>query len=213
MKRLLGFIFIGVVYSASFGQMEPKYTFNVELGMPVPTSNKSFSGIMKGVFCLSPYFQYRLPNSLAFGAGLQYTYLQINPFKVPASEPAVGGLHGGGAFVKVSHEKFHGDQFATDFGVKFGYTQTYFITDLNETKLGKPLMVNSVTISPMLGLILSVDEFSSYRFTLGYSLQGYGFSPHRLGISTNGGYDVASFEKPTQYLVFGFGFTHYFKKQ
>lgn len=213
MDRIILLSCLIVFSKISFGQFEPKHTFNVEVGMPVPIANRSFKGIMKGVISISPYYQYRLPNSLAFGAGVQYNYLQINPTKVPTAEPAKGGLHSFGAFMKVSKEKFHNEQFATDFGVKLGYSQTYFLTDYNDKKYGKPQQVSSMTIAPMLGLILSVDEFSSYRFTIGYTIQGFGFSPYRLGIATNGGYDIDNFSKPTQYLVLGFGFTHYFHKK
>jgi hypothetical protein len=203
-----------ILFSKSlFGQFEPKHTFNMEVGMPVPIANKSFKGIMKGVVSISPYYQYRLSNSLAFGTGIQYNYLQVNPTKVPPSEKAKGGMHSVGVFLKVSKEKFHNEQFATDFGVKMGYSQTYFVTDSNEKKYGKPQQVNSISIAPMLGLILSVDEFSSYRFTLGYTVQGFGFSPQRIGIATNGGYDPDNFSNPTHYLIVGFGFTHYFHKK
>lgn len=213
MKSIFIVICLIGVYSSVFGQFEPKHTFNIELGMPVPLANKPFKGIMKGVIVFSPYYQYRLKNSLAFGAGIQYTYLQINEFKVPTNERVKGGIHSGGAFVKVSHEKFHNERFATDVGVKFGYTKNYFITDFNDSLSGKPLQVNSVSISPMLGLILNVDEFSSYRLTIGYAFQGYGFSPQRLGIQSNAGFDPTNFSKPTQYFIFGFGFTHYFQKK
>lgn len=212
-------IFVALsICSSVFGQMEPKHTFTVELGMPVPVANKSFR-VMSGIVALAPYYQYRLPNSLAFGAGVNFHYLQVNKFKVPSSEPAMGGMYSGGIFVKVGHEKFHNERFATDLGVKIGYSQTYFDTDFNDSIYGAPQKTNSITISPTLGLILNVDEYSSYRLTIGYAIQGFGFSPQRLGISSNAGYlngmvfDPNTFNKPTQYLIFGFGFTHYFSKE
>ena len=210
MKNFLKIVLFLSVFNTAFGQIEPRHTFTIELGMPVPMANSVFKGMMKSIVSVSPYYQFRLKNSIAFGAGINYTYLQIDKFKVPTSEPASGGLQSGGVFLKLSHEKFHTEQFATDLGVKVGYSQTYFNTNYNDSLYGKALKVNSISITPTLGLILSVDEFSSYRFTLGYAFQGYGFSPQRLGIKTNAGYDPSQFSKLTQYLIFGFGFTHYF---
>lgn len=211
-KTLLFFSFT-IICLFSKGQIEPKHTFTTEVGMPVPMANTVFKGMMKSIVSCSPYYQYRFKNSFTIGAGLNYTYLQIDRFKVPTAQPAAGGFHSAGLFGKIGHEKFHNEQFATDFGIRFGYTQSYFQTDFNDSLYGKPLQVNSISVTPSLGLILSVDEFSSYRFFLGYTFQGFGFSPQRLGISTNAGYDPSNFSKPTQYLVFGFGFTHYFSKK
>lgn len=210
MKYLLKLFCFLCLFNQAVGQIEPKHTFTIELGMPVPIANSVFKGMMKSIVSVSPYYQFRLKNSIAFGAGINYTYLQIDKFKVPASEPASGGLQSGGVFFKLSYEKFHTEQFATDLGGKIGYSQTYFNTDYNDSLYGKALKVNSISVTPTLGLILSVDEFSSYRFTLGYAFQGYGFSPQRLGIKTNAGYDPTQFSKLTQYLILGFGFTHYF---
>ncbi len=199
-----------MVLNSVFGQFEPKHTFNVELGIPVPMGNAVFKGMMKGGVAIFPYYQYRMKNSLAFGLGAQYTYFQINNTKVSSVKSAKGGVHSAGLFVKVSKEKFHTEQFATDFGVKLGYGQTYFNTNYNDSIYGKPLQVGSFTVAPTLGLILSVDEFSSYRFTIGYNVQSYGFSPQRLGDPSNGGYDSSDFNKVTHFLLVGFGFTHYF---
>jgi hypothetical protein len=212
MKKVIFVIFVLGFTSSFFGQIEPKHTFTMEIGMPIPVSNQVFKGIMKSIVSISPYYQYRMKNSLTFGAGVNYTYLQIDKFKVPTAEPAKGGVQSGSFFLKVGHEKFHNEQFATDLGVKVGYTQTYFTTNYNDSIYGKPLQVNSITITPTLGLILSVDEFSSYRLTLGYAINGYGFSPQRLGIHTNAGYDPSKFSKLTQCFIVGFGYTHYFSK-
>lgn len=217
MKYIVAIICVCTIGIDMYAQIEPKHTFTIELGMPVPVANQSFR-VMSGIVALSPYYQYRLPNSLTFGAGLNFHYLQINKTKVPSSEPAVGGMYSGGVFLKVGHEKFHNERFATDIGMKVGYSQTYFDTDFNDSIYGAPQKTNSITISPTLGLILNVDEFSSYRLTIGYAFQGFGFSPQRLGISTNSSYlngvvyDPATFNNPTQYFIFGFGFTHYFSK-
>lgn len=213
MKRIVVICCFLLVLTSGLAQLEPKHTFNIELGIPVPMGNKVFKGMMKGGVAISPYYQYRMKNSLAFGFGSQYTYFQINNMKASSVKSAKGGVHSVGLFVKISKEKFHTEQFATDFGVKVGYCQTYFNTNFNDSLNGKPQQVGSLTIAPTLGLILSVDEFSSYRFTIGYNVQCYGFSPQRLGNVSNGGYNPADFNNVTHFLFVGFGFTHYFHQK
>ena len=71
----------------------------------------------------------------------------------------------------------------------------------------------SMLVEPTLGLILSADERSSYRFTFGYNFQGYGFRPSFIGVNTNSGWDPSGFNKLTQYLIVGFGYTHYFRSK
>ncbi len=216
MRNRLTLLFFIAFTSIVFAQPEPKHTFTVEVGMPVPLANKAFKWVMKPEVAVSPYYQYRLPNSLTFGIGAQYAYWQINKYREPSSQPAQGGIHTVGGFVKVGHEKFHNDRFATDVGVKFGYNQTYFITDYNTKLYGKPQQTMSASVTPTLAFILNVDEFSSYRFTIGYAFQGYPFSNQRLGVTENSGSTDGSVLYPTktvtQYLVVGFGFTHYFSK-
>ena len=40
-----------------------------------------------------------------------------------------GGMHTLAGFLKISHEKFWGERFGTDFGVKFGYAHVMIKTD------------------------------------------------------------------------------------
>ena len=187
----------------------PKHTFNVELSLPASTANKPFKTIMQGLVNVAPYYQFAFKNSLAIGAGVRYTYFNINEFKVP--EPVYGGMHTAGVFVKVSREKFHSERFGTDLGVKFGYTQNYITTDLNQAMGRDPIQINSTLIEPTVGLVLTADEFTSYRLVLAYAIQGFLFNPSQLGITQDGGYEPSDFEKMTQYFTVGFGFSYYFK--
>jgi hypothetical protein len=88
-----------------YGDIIPKHSFTIELGLPVGTSNKAFQSIMQGLVRISPYYQFTLKNHLAFGIGVNYNYFKVNPFRVP--EKVTGGFHSAGGFVKVGYEKFH----------------------------------------------------------------------------------------------------------
>lgn len=185
----------------------PKYTFNVELCLPVAMSNKPFNDFMQGLVGVSTYGQYSFPFHLNLGAGIRYSYFTINEFSVPS--PVFGGVHSGTAFMKVGWDKFHTDQFATDFGLKVGYSQTFFDTDLNKAAGANPVQVGSSYAEFTTAFILMANESSSYRWVVGYGMQGFGFTPQHIGLSTNGGYDPAKFNRITSYLVVGFGYTYY----
>lgn len=210
--KYFGIFLLSMSISMANAQLvTPKHTFNVELLLPNGMGNKPFSSVFHGLVNCSPYYQYALPNSLAFGVGLKYTYFDLNEFKTP--EPIYGGMHTAGAFVKISMEKFHSDRFGTDIGVKVGYSMNYMSTDLNKAKGHNPVTFDAGFVEPTIGLILSADEFTSYRLTIGYTIMGYGFKPYQLGTDLDGGWDHSEYSKPTHYLLIGFGFTYYFKSK
>lgn len=206
------FFFIFLFCISNFGSnaqvIEPKHTFNIELGLPNGFSNKPFKSIMQGLVNAAPYYQFSY-NEIIVGAGIRYSYFDVNEFKVPVN----GGMHSAGAFVKIGWEKFHNERFATDLSVKLGYMQNYFVTDRNDSLGQNPFQVNSTYIEPSVGFIVTSDEFSSYRFFVSYAFQGFGFRPDMIGLETFGGYDPSEFHTSTSFLIVGFGYTYYFKRK
>ncbi len=196
-------------YSAQV--IEPNHTFNVELGLPNGFTNEPFKNVMQGLVNLSTYYQYDFKNQFTAGAGIRYGYFAINEFKVP--KPVYGGMHSAGAFIKLGWEKFISDRFAIDLGVKVGYSKHYFDTDRNDSAGLNPIQINTIYIDPTLGLVLTVDEVSSYRLFFSYANYGFGFKPNMIGLETLGGYDPAEFNKVTGFLIVGFGYTFYFKSK
>jgi len=196
-------------------KITPKYTFNVELGLPISVANEPFDVVMQGLLAVSTYGQYSTPFHLNIGIGGRYSLFTINEFKVPVA--LNGSVHTAAGFIKIGYDKFLTERFAIDFGVKVGYSfNASDVKELNATGKTIARYNNSnqaILIEPNLGLILSADERSSYRFYLGYTIQGYGFKPDFIGLQTNSGWDPSGFNKLTQYLVVGFGYTYYFKNK
>lgn len=198
-------------FSAAAQQIEPKHTFNVEIGLPNGMVNKPFGDYMQGLVNVAPYYQFCLKNHIAFGAGVRYAYFGVNQFRVPLK--TLGGMHSFGAFLKVSHEKFYSEKFAADLGVKVGYTQNYFVTNRNDSLGQNPYQVNAFLVEPTAELSLLADEQVAYSLIISYAFQGFGFKPSMIGLETSGGYEPAEFSRPTSYLTVGFGFTYYFKEK
>ncbi|MCH2223812.1 MAG: hypothetical protein MK066_03505 [Crocinitomicaceae bacterium] len=209
-KVIYSLVFCLCFYTSTVAQkINPKYTFNVELGLPVSVTNPLFGDVMQGLVNVSPYAQYSFPFHFHFGAGVKYSYFTINEFSVP--EPRLGGVHSAGGFLKLGWDKFHSDRFATDLGVKMGYNQSFFSSYQSKGVNVVNVQVGSSLIEATVGFVLTSDEQNSYRWIIGYGVQGKGFQPEHIGLSSNGGYDPASFNTVTSYLLVGFGYTHYFK--
>lgn len=207
-KRLAISICLGLSLSVNAQKLVPKFTYNVELGLPIAASNLPFRDIMQGLVSVNTYGQYTFPFHLNLGAGIKYSYFAVNQFSV--SEAIFGGIHSGGAFIKVGYDQFYNDRFAMDFGVKLGYMEHYMLTDKNKTSGEYPVHVGGSLIEPTVGFILTTDNRNSYRFNIGYSIQGYDFSPQMLGLGSNENYEIGKLNNLTQYFYVGFGYTFYF---
>lgn len=194
----------------SVGEIKPKHTFNIVVGLPNSTINKPFEAIMRGIVDVNPYYQYSLKNSLVFGVGLRYTHFKINEFRVP--EKLDGVMHSMGVFFKFGYEKFYTVRFAMDFSVKVGYNWHSMVTDLNKAVRGGAYRFDSGFIEPTVGLIISATEHSSFRLTIGYTFQGYVFRPSMLGTLMSGGWDPKQYKKHSEFITFGLGYTYYFGK-
>jgi len=195
----------------SIGEIIPKHTFNFMIGLPTTVVNNSFKEIMKGVVEMHPYYQYFLPNSLAFGVGLQYSYFGINEFRVP--EPLSGKMQSMGGFVKIGYEKFYLTRFAIDVSVKIGATNQWIATDLNDKKRGGSYKFSTTYIAPTIGLILTASEHSSYRFTVSYAFEDFSFAPRQLGTDMTGKWSDEELLKKSKILTVSLGYTHYFNKK
>ncbi len=210
MKRVLTILVFIITAQANAQKIEPKFTYNLELGLPNAAVNEPYKDIMQGLVSLAMFGQYSFPFHMNVAAGARYSLFTVNEFSVP--DELFGRIHSVGGFVKIGYDKFHTERFATDFGIKIGYGQNIIDTDLNkEAGIGK-VGVNSSFVEPGVGLILSVDQWNSFRLHLGYNIMGYGFKPQLLGLTSDETWDPDDYNKLTQAFVIGFGYTYYFNK-
>jgi hypothetical protein len=194
----------------TYGEIKPKHQFSLSLGLPNGTSNKPFSSILQGLVHTSPYYQFTTESHLAIGVGVNYAYFKINPVRVP--EPVKGALHHTGVYLKVGYEKFYSERFGMEYALKVGYNQNFFASDTNRVNLGKAVVESGVMFEPMVSLVLTADEWSSFRFFVAYNFSGTSFDLSDIGVKTKDGYLPAEFERRTQFATFGFGYTYYFKQ-
>jgi hypothetical protein len=183
----------------------------MDFGLPISIGNESFKDIMQGLLCTNIYGQYSFPFQLNVGLGTRYSLFTIDEFAI--NEDNNGQIHTGAIFINIGYNQFYTERFSTEFGVKVGYSWNYASTDLNKASEINQKSFTATLIEPTIGLILSVDERNSYRWNIGYCVQNYGFSPSRIGLSSNAVYDISKFDKLTNYFVVGFGYTYYFRNK
>lgn len=210
MKRILSHLVIAVSLQVSAQKIEPKFSYNLELGLPNAAVNEPYKDIMQGLVSVAMFGQYSFPFHLNVGAGARYSLFTVNEFSVP--DELYGQIHSAGGFVKLGYDKFHTERFATDIGVKIGYGQNIINTDLNDESGVGSVKVNSLFVEPGIGFILSVDQWNSFRLHVGYNIMGYGFRPQLLGLTSDETWDPDDYDKLTQAFVIGFGYTYYFNK-
>jgi hypothetical protein len=189
-------------------RMDIDDSFVIELGLPNGFINTPFKNIMQGLVYVSPMYQYTLKSGLSFGAGVHYSYFNVNQFRI--NQDVYGGMHNSAAFLKLGYERFWTPSLATDISLKVGLVQSAFTTDTLK-KLGFTYQARiSSYLEPNIGICLASDVNASFRLTLGYAFYGFGFRPSNLGINSDLGYSASEFNKISSFLVVGFGYSRYF---
>ena len=203
---LVVFAWLQGSYTAQDMEIDDSFVF--ELGLPNGFVNAPFKNIMQGVVYVSPMYQYTLRSGLMFGAGVHYSYFNINQFRI--NQKISGGMHNGAAFIKLGHEKFWTPSLATDIGVKAGFAQTAFVTDTLKSMGITYNSIQSAYIEPNIGICLAADVNASFRLTIGYAFYGFGYKPWDIGINSDLGYSASDLNKVSSYLIVGFGYSRYF---
>ena len=203
---LVVFAWLQGSYTAQDMEIDDSFVF--ELGLPNGFINAPFKNIMQGVVYVSPMYQYTLRSGLMFGAGVHYSYFNINQFRI--NQKISGGMHNGAAFIKLGHEKFWTPSLATDIGVKAGFAQTAFVTDTLKNMGITYNSKQSAYIEPNIGICLAADVNASFRLTIGYAFYGFGYKPWDIGINSDLGYSASELNKVSSYLIVGFGYSRYF---
>ncbi|MEY3049450.1 MAG: hypothetical protein RL365_1488 [Bacteroidota bacterium] len=203
---LVVFAWLQSSYMAQDMEIDDSFVF--ELGLPNGFVNAPFKNIMQGVVYVSPMYQYTLRSGLMFGAGVHYSFFNINQFRI--NQKISGGMHNGAAFIKLGHEKFWTPSLATDIGVKAGFAQTAFVTDTLKSMGITYNSKQSAYIEPNIGICLAADVNASFRLTIGYAFYGFGYKPWDIGINSDLGYSASELNKVSSYLIVGFGYSRYF---
>lgn len=197
---------------ALYTRINPKHSLSIELGLPIGLSNKAFKGFLQGMVNFSPYYHYNFKNNLSIGIGANYNFFWINHVLSP-DKNNVGAIHAFGSFLEIGYEKFYTDRIGTDFSLKGGFTQLNFYS-VNNRSLGMGTPKKNVPyLEPTFSFVITADEYSSFRWNLGYSIQNYTFDPTDLGFNYSKEYSSSDYNKATQFFTFGFGYTYYFKQR
>lgn len=212
MRKFISIILILTSFGVNAQDLfRPSSSFKVDLGLPSAQGNKPYKSIMQGLFNLSAYYQYTLPFGINFGGGANFNYFTINEFKLPGI--VKGGITTVGGFGKIGYEQFFRQNFAIDFGVKFGYGYSFSKNTKTMEKIGKAHEFDAAYIEPMINLYLMADEKSGFSVSIGYVFRGFKFNETHLMVDEITGYETKDFGSNTHFFLFGFGYTYYFGRK
>lgn len=209
MKKCLLILSIVLLSFLNVAQTDftPTGSFKVELGLPNIATNNAFRGLMQGLVVVTPSYQHTFDNTFSIGAGLRYSYFNVNQFKNNAG--ISGGMHMTGAFGKIGIEKFYGN-FGLDYGVRIGYAMNFSTTNAIQDSIGGPYISDGGFVEPTLGLSLMSTENSSFRLALSYAFHAFIFKPEHIGLDEFTGYDADKLDVLSTYFTIGFGYSYYF---
>ncbi|MEX2485153.1 MAG: hypothetical protein WED10_11355 [Brumimicrobium sp.] len=204
---LVFLFFLATFHSIGQTEFQPNGSFKVEIGLPNIATNAAYKDLMQGLVVVTPSYQHTFDNTFSIGAGLRYSYFNVNEFKNNAN--ISGGMHMAGAFGKIGIEKFYGN-FGVDYGVRIGYTMNVSSTNAIIEENGDPYVFDGGFVEPTLGLALMADEKSSFRFAVGYAFHGFVYQPHHIGLDEFSGMNDDNLDVISTYFTVGFGYSYYF---
>lgn len=214
-KGKLSILFFILSLGACFAQEEeptyykvivPKHSYTLDFGLPVTIANRPFKGIMQGFARGSAYYRFSFKSGPYIGAGINYTYFQLNRFKI--TPQMQGGMHVANVYGMLGYEKYYTERVGMDAGVRFGYSAITFHSDT----LVSPNQASATIVEPYVAFALTANHKSSYKWILSYSFLGLGFYPQRVGDYVNADFDISENKRITRFLSFGFSYTHYFRQ-
>jgi len=183
-----------------------KLNVTIEAALPSGRANAAYRNYLNGLVSVQPKLQYKFAKAWYGAVGLRYSYYTVSEYKVP--KKTNGGENTFGGYVEAGWNKWVGERIGLEIGVKTGVSQHIFTTGL--TKETGIQYVTAMFVQPTISFILASDEAVAYRWIIGYNIDGYDFKPYHIGQTSNGGYQPADFNKPSQSFLVGFAFSYYF---
>lgn len=191
--------------------IKPKHSYTIGVALPATIANVGFKKLMQGVVNTGASYQYSLANGLSFGASYDYHLFSISKFQTP--ELITGGMHNHTTALKIAYEQFFSERIGMEYSLKGGYAWVSFYSDTLQARNGGPMHVEGLYAEPAVAFILSASANTAYKWRLAYSMNSLNFTPQHIGVESNLGFKPEVFKHLTQFISFGFCFTHYFKQR
>jgi hypothetical protein len=186
---------------------EPKGILKFDIQLPLVLGNSPFKSIMKGMVHPSLYYQHNVYKGLNVGIGGQYSLFTIDEFAL--NQEITGFMHEIGGFGKISYQKFFGEKFGFEIGVKAGYSYFLSVNDSCKAQLGKAYGEGTYFVEPTMGFELKINEALGVNLTVGWAIYGHYFDERFLCIEELPGGDI--YKKSNSNMInLGFGISYYF---
>ena len=165
---------------------------------------------MEGLFNGGGTYQYNVFGGLTVGAGLKYSYFNINTFALNNAAIS-GGLHMPAVYGKLGYERFTTDRVSFTPSVRAGYAMNISANDSCKIKLDGPYTVGSWFVEPQIEMVLLTEKASPNGFSLvlGYAFYGFEFGPEFICTDVIPNSVPEHYEGISRFFTIGFGYRYY----
>ncbi len=208
--RIFLALFFSIIIGSGFSQgkdFEPKGALKFDVQIPIVLGNSPMKSIMKGMVKGNLYYQHNVFKGLNIGAGGHYVLYNIDEFAL--FQEITGFMHEVGGFGKISYQKFFGEKFGFEIGVKGGYAHYFSVNDSCQAQLGKAYDEGTYFIEPVMNFELKINEALGVNLAFGWAIYGTYFDQRFLCIEELPGGDVYK-KSNTNMINLGFGISYYF---
>lgn len=209
MRIIFIFLFTLSLFTANAQgkDFEPKGALKFDIQLPIVLGNSPMKSIMKGMVKGSLYYQHNVFKGLNIGAGGSYLLYIIDEFAL--FQEIRGSMHEATAFGKISYQKFFGEKFGFEFGLKAGYAHYFSVNDSCRAELGGAYQEGTYFVEPVMNMELKINEALGINLAFGWAIYGNSFDERFLCIDELPGGDVYK-KSNTNMINLGFGISYYF---
>ena len=204
MNKLAVILLLLFAFSAfTQNEEQPKGSLKAGIAFPVLTSNYVFKSLYKGIFDIEALYQYNVFKGITVGGGIKVDMFKYRSlaFSDSVRFPVIMIS----PMAKLSYERIVSDIVAFDFGARIGYS---FISSTGINCTDKQ-QFGGLLLEPKVSFYLFVNGPYALSLNVSYAYVFANYDPSWICDTNIPGYNPSDWEKDTQYITIGFGFSWY----
>lgn len=186
-----------------------RYAFSADFSIPSVVSSGVFNRVFDGISDINTNFKIQTKGGFYTGPGLAFCFLKAGNNRNASLSPFQTKYYVLGPRWSMGYVSGQGNTTQISFGFEAGYSKVFFAgTPCPSTPASPPPFFHA---EPSMSIRFFSGENSSFGARLGYSLMWNRFLPEQACLEKFVSYEAGEIRSYAQYIVFGLGFTAYFR--